>query len=783
MNVADVLLGNPQTADQPTPPVQEPPADADPLDNLPLFAAPELQSEPAPQTGEPQVAESELPSSEPPSTEAPSAGPPKQERGPDPFLPKEPSVPNPPTSVPPPKEPPGRATVRTPTAGEQTPKPAPPMEPAPEPAAPAFPESQPSQTPPRREIPYAPTPTPEASIAPMPPVEKPSPDVKPLPNITAPLVAGPDMPSSAPGPEGVLPEAPMGPDCAVPVVAVSEGPPANAPPEAAPFVDPLDQLTFPNAAPPAAERPDQQLIPTANNSPAVPEIPAEPQPNPDPLPEINPRPLNVVGQTPPTTSPQPGPSPSETPSEKNTPVTVAGLSPSGPQQPKLKIEKTAPPKAVLNQPMIYNIVVRNVGANAAHQVIVEDQVPEGTTLTGTIPRGEIANNRLIWRLGILNPGEEKKIAVRVIPTQEGQVGSVAKVSFVAEVAAQTVVASPKLKLEMSGPGDAVIGDALTYHFQIENNGSGDATKVFLRNVLPEGLRHPSGDDLEYEVGLLKAGEKKEIDLTVNAAKAGEFSNTAMLVGSGGLKAEASAKVKILGDRLTITRTGPKRRYVGRQASYSNTVANQSDRKVQGVRVIETVPPGMEFVQASAGGQYDPNQRTVTWTIAELGPKANQLLQLELLAKAEGPQASQVIAVDPNGSRAVVKSETTVDGYTALRLDVAEYNDPVDVGEQVGLRVVATNRGTRATTNAVVKLTLPEEMEFVSAKGPVDFKRDGQTLTFNPIPSLDARGETTFDLVLKSTKAGDARIRLEIASDQMAKPLLREEGIRILAKRP
>ncbi|MCA9070042.1 MAG: hypothetical protein KDA84_14015, partial [Planctomycetaceae bacterium] len=255
------------------------------------------------------------------------------------------------------------------------------------------------------------------------------------------------------------------------------------------------------------------------------------------------------------------------------------------------------------------------------------------------------------------------------------------------------------------------------------------------------------------------------------------------VGSGGLKSEASTQVKILGDRLTITRTGPKRRYVGRRASYSNTIVNQSERKVQGVRVVESVPTGMELVQASAGGQYDPNNHTVSWTIAELGPKANQLLQLELLAKTEGPKASQVTAFDPNGSRAVVKSETTVDGYTALRLDVAEYNDPVDVGEQVGLRVVATNRGTRATTNAIVKLTLPEEVEFVSAKGPVDFKRDGQTLTFNPIPSLEARGKMTFDLVLKSVKAGDARLRLEIGSDQMPKPLLREEGIRILAKRP
>lgn len=733
-------------------PVPETPEKSDPLDNPPPLPAP--NKTPAPTT---------------------QADPPRQETSPDPFTPKKSPSSVPPLPAPSTNEAPGRAKVRTPSANQPN---QPPL------APPAFPEPPPPTTLPRPEPPSVPKPPP-ASLTPMPPVERPSREVKPLPNITMPLVEERETPVSSKGPNCAVPK---DPNCAIPVVAVGEAPPARTSPERASFVDPLDQLTFPDSPPsrskvPEHTKPEHHLVPAANNVPSVSEISREPRQDPRSLPEISPSPLNANPKAPLTSIPQTVSNASASQENPTAPRTLESLPLSGPQQPKLKIEKTAPPKAVLNQPMIYHILVRNIGASAAHQVVVEDQVPEGTTLTGTIPRGEMANNRLVWRLGVLNPGEEKKIAVRVIPTKEGQVGSVAKVSFVAEVAARTVVASPKLNLEMSGPGNAIVGDALTYHFEIENTGSGDASKVFLRNVLPKGLSHPSGDDLEYEVGLLKAGEKKEIDLTLNAAKAGEFSTKALLVGAGGLKTETSAKVKILGDRLTITRTGPKRRYVGRRASYSNTLVNQSERKVQAVRVVESVPAGMEFVKASAGGQFDPNNRTVTWTIAELGPKANQLLQLELLAKAEGPQASQVTAFDPNGSRAVVKSETTVDGYTALRLDVAEYNDPVDVGEQVGLRVVATNRGTRATSNAVVKLTIPEEMEFVSAKGPVDFKRDGQTLTFNPIPSLDARGEMAFDLVLKSAKPGDARLRLEISSDQMAKPLLRDEGIRILAKRP
>ncbi len=371
----------------------------------------------------------------------------------------------------------------------------------------------------------------------------------------------------------------------------------------------------------------------------------------------------------------------------------------------------------------------------------------------------------------------------MIPTQEGQVGSVAKVSFVAEVAARTVIAAPKLALEFTGPQKAVLGDALVYHFKVVNTGTGDANKVYLRNLLPDGLTHPDGNDLEYEVGTLKSGDSKEINLTVKASKAGEFTNKAVVSANGVRKKEATAMVNIIGDRLKITRTGPKRRYVGRLAKYSNTITNKSDTHVGKFNVLEVLPEGMDFVEASQGGKYDPQKRTVSWAIAELGPNQNQLVKLELMARQEGDQPSEVTAFDPNGTRAVVKSQTLVEGYSALRLDVREYAEPVDVGDEVGLRVVATNRGTQTNSNVMVTIALPEELEFVSAKGPVDYKHKGATLTFNAVSSLKGRTEIEFDLVLKCIKAGEARLKLGIGSDQMSEPLKREEGLRILEKRP
>jgi uncharacterized repeat protein (TIGR01451 family) len=105
--------------------------------------------------------------------------------------------------------------------------------------------------------------------------------------------------------------------------------------------------------------------------------------------------------------------------------------PRGQQRPQLSIDKVAPQAAVLGQPMVYTIRVRNVGSIPAHQVVVEDRVPRGVQLDGTNPRAEMSEKTktLIWKLGTLESGQERTISVRVVPTTEGAIGSVATVNF------------------------------------------------------------------------------------------------------------------------------------------------------------------------------------------------------------------------------------------------------------------------------------------------------------------------------------------------------------------
>ncbi len=137
--------------------------------------------------------------------------------------------------------------------------------------------------------------------------------------------------------------------------------------------------------------------------------------------------------------------------------TIDADSPRGEQRPQLTIDKQSPPTAVLGKPFIYSILIKNVGQSSAGHVTVEDEIPRGAKLTGTIPQAELVGKKLIWKSGTLQPNQERKISIRVIPIAEGPIGSVATVNFVAEVAAQTVVEKPELKVSINAPKEAPLG--------------------------------------------------------------------------------------------------------------------------------------------------------------------------------------------------------------------------------------------------------------------------------------------------------------------------------------
>ncbi len=461
-----------------------------------------------------------------------------------------------------------------------------------------------------------------------------------------------------------------------------------------------------------------------------------------------------------------------------------GISPStqksnGIQRPHLKIEKIAPKNAVLGKPLIYSILIKNVGDRIARKIVVEDQIPKGTKLTGTIPQAEWVKNRLIWTFKELKPGEKKKIAIRVIPQKPGTIGSVATVRFATEIMAETLVSAPGITLDVKLPETAQVGQEVILKFTVKNSGKVIAHNVIIRNILPKMFSHSDGEDLEYEIGTMAAGETKEVALKISASQMGDGVNHASVTAKGGVTAKSKSPISVTGERLELVRRGPKTKFKGKEFIYSNTVQNKSRQTIKGARILEKVPEGLKFIGASNGGEYDEKKRIVSWNINSISPDETQEYKIKVVGYETGIKSSQVAVIDTNGARSIAKSETKIKGFSSLNLKLTSFDTPLTVGETIAVKVRAQNRGSASATNVQLNIQIPPELKLLEVKAPVKLQQiDDQVHQIN-IPKIEANSSFEVEIALKVLRSGEARLSSIIKSDQMNKSLTREEPLIIM----
>ncbi|MEZ6058388.1 MAG: hypothetical protein R3C01_16935 [Planctomycetaceae bacterium] len=463
----------------------------------------------------------------------------------------------------------------------------------------------------------------------------------------------------------------------------------------------------------------------------------------------------------------------------------------GPQQPEVKIEKDAPPRATLNEPLVYNIHVRNVGRSAAHQVIVEDSVPRGATLRGTNPEAVLdpRDNRLIWQLGTMQPGEERTIRVQVVPTQAGEIGSIATVRFEGRVASKTVITAPNLRLTLEGPDELAVGEKATYRFHLTNIGDGEAKEVVLRSLIPKGLHHPVGEVLDYDVGTLAPGQSRDVDLEVVARTAGPFTNSAIVTAGGKEQSKAAADFLVLDSRLAITRNAPARRFVGRDAPITTLVTNQSTNTLKGIVVVEKLAPGVIGVgKTEPEAQVDNINRTITWRIPQLGPQQSINLRYSLNAEKEAYYPCLVIAQDEAGNRAEANATLEVKGFPSLKLAMNQQTNrggTVNVGEQVAVRLTIANQGTGQASNVAASLIIPPNLRLVhiktSGNEEVTYSIDEDTniVTFETIPSLVQAMKREYDIVMVAEHPGQPKLSIALKSNETEGSIREDEPVVIL----
>jgi uncharacterized repeat protein (TIGR01451 family) len=435
----------------------------------------------------------------------------------------------------------------------------------------------------------------------------------------------------------------------------------------------------------------------------------------------------------------------------------------------------------------YTLAVRNTCNASVQNVTVNLRLGTGLVAGATRPQARTESGIVQWQLGTLLPKQEKNLEVSLTAGAKGNLTPQAWVTFTGSSAAALHIHAyaARLSVKAAGPQKVMMGDSATFQLTVNNSGDGPAEQVQVNAILPEGLDHPQGKRVTFDLGNLGAGESRAVQLVCTARAGGALRLTAEATARGGMHVAEPCEVTVITPQLELQATGPGLRYVERKATYRLQVTNRGGVSAGNVSMQSKIPEGFRFVTAGDGGYYNTTTRTVAWFLGEIGPGQSRVVQFEAVPLHTGEFHFKMSALTERGAKMSVDRElvTRVEDLSALLLEVADTEDPVEVGKETVYEVIVTNGGSRTETNIKLVCVVPDKLELASADGPGRYHAEGKVILFEPIARMAPRGEAIFKIKAKAVTPGEARFKAQVTSTDLAEPVIKMEATRVYSDQP
>ena len=422
----------------------------------------------------------------------------------------------------------------------------------------------------------------------------------------------------------------------------------------------------------------------------------------------------------------------------------------------------------------FELEIKNEGKQIAKDILVEASFPISVRLTKSVPTPSASRDHLEWKFESLKAGETKTIQISMIPSQRGAISATASVRCTNTLSESFMVSEPLLQVVVQGPTNVMIGEPASQSVTISNPGTGTLHNVVLEAEIPKGLEHVTAEYLQMQVGSLNPGESRTIRLALAAVMGGEQVVKVMAKAEGGLVQASQARVNVIAPKIQVAIDGPGLRYKGRSAQYTITSINDGAAATNNVRILHKVPEGFEFVKADHGGQYNPEDSTVSWFLGRMEPGQSANVNVELKTKIIGNYVHHVRAMSEHNVKSDAQLQTRIEGTAQLVLEISDLDDPVEIGTETGYNVVVKNDGSKAAAGVSISCELPPGVELISATGPTQHIAENGVVVFKSLGDLAPGDSVKYQVIVRGTVEGNHRFRARLASDSIRDPLLFEE---------
>jgi hypothetical protein len=444
-----------------------------------------------------------------------------------------------------------------------------------------------------------------------------------------------------------------------------------------------------------------------------------------------------------------------------------------------------PQRANPGEPVPYEILVRNAGSAALGRVRVDLPAPAGARVLHTEPPAETLDNHLAWTLGGIEASGERRLRVEIQAVAPGEVQMLPTATVTPADALRTTVVRPPFAITARGPETAPLGTPIAFRVEVANQTDGPVGPVRIYVQVPAGLFQKQAAEATAAGPLftdpisLAAGEAKAYPLEMTAARVGRWPVAVWVAPEGEAPlAQARAVVTVTEPPLALKVEGPLQGSVGRDLEVQIQVSNPNAVAATNVRVVQSVPQGLEMLAATAGAVPAAGGQAVQWTLPTLGPGQKQTLACRLRPRAAGEWPLYAAAVGGNAAEARAGHTVRVEGAPPLTLELVNHDNMVATGGESVCEVHVANPADLAATNVRVAARLPEEVEPLPAQGPTAARLQGSVVTFEPLLQLAPHADAVYRVRLRGRRAGQGRILVEVRSDQLARPVVAETGARV-----
>jgi uncharacterized repeat protein (TIGR01451 family) len=447
----------------------------------------------------------------------------------------------------------------------------------------------------------------------------------------------------------------------------------------------------------------------------------------------------------------------------------------------LSVEAVGPATVAPDQPLAYEIVVRNVGSEVLARVRAEDVLPPGAKLRSSEPEAAVQSDHLAWELGNLDPGVERRIKVEIQPAGVGEVTLTPTATFTLARPCRTRIVRPPFAVTQTAPETSTRGGAVTFQIHVANNSDQTIQGVVLSDKLPPGLQSQHGDDILCDVPPLAPGESKTINLETRAVATGRQTNVVSAQAPGGWQAESQASVLVTETPLAVRLDAPKQTALGQDVDCRVEVSNPGPAPAANVRVTQALPDGVDVLSVGSNGTLDPARRQVVWALGTLPAGQTQTLTLKLQAKAAGDWMLKASAAADGAPEAAAFQTVHVEGAPALWLEIVRHDDAIDLGAESVYEVRVLNQGPVAVPGVRLTASVSDGLLVTKSEGPTAAQVQAKQIVFEPLPKLPGRSDATYRLRVKGQEPGDWGLLVQVTADQMSKPLVRQVSAKVVAK--